>query len=520
MNKKIVSMVISRTALLLEELVKKENPFLINGEGFIQELLLLKDSGKNIRNILGQVKELDFLLNNNVPDIDAKDRTSKAKKSIYICLENLNDKNQKQITGILARDLIVLGFRRNCYLGEELYQAIELADSKQVKELINKGADINYKNKEGKSILIRATELNYDNLVKELINAGVDINGFEKGTSDIFIDHGDTALIKSIKQNNDKIYKLLINAGADVNYRDNDKHTPLMFAIYYNQEKFVRDLIKRGADIHARDREREKPVFTLAVEKGNMNIIKLLFSKGARVNDEDRVGWTALMTAAEQGNPALLNMLVKAGAKINHICKNGWTPLFRAVFGGKIYNVRILLENKADVHLGKSPLGSAVYHGHLDIIKILIKEGINVNVVDENSMVKDTPLICAAYRRRSAIVVELLKAGADVRLRDYKGRTALLNALEADQYPCDEDTVLALINGGADINDKLSYETTDSVFRKVVSWKMTKVVDVMLQKGVSRADMEAGMEYAKRFLTVDDKYWQIYLKLQQLLKGD
>jgi len=85
----------------------------------------------------------------------------------------------------------------------------------------------------------------------------------------------------------------------------------------------------------------------------------------------------------------------------------------------------------------------AVEQGNLALVQALIKKGANVNAKDSDT----TPvLICALYKARPKIALELIKAGADT--RGYCGNQALILAAEGGYL----QIVQALIKAGANVN--------------------------------------------------------------------
>ena len=100
---------------------------------------------------------------------------------------------------------------------------------------------------------------------------------------------------------------------------------------------------------------------------------------------------------------------------------------------------------EADKKIGEALL-QAVHKGNLEVVKILVDNGADVN----SSVSKNTrALILAAERDKFEIVKYLVENGADVNLRDYGNTTALMMAsfenLEIVRY---------LIEKGADVNAK------------------------------------------------------------------
>ncbi|XP_023244385.1 oxysterol-binding protein-related protein 1-like [Centruroides sculpturatus] len=70
---------------------------------------------------------------------------------------------------------------------------------------------------------------------------------------------------------------------------------------------------------------------------------------------------------------------------------------------------------------GWTPLHLAAYFGHREVAEYLIKNGANVNVVNDAG---DTPLHKAAYTAREEMVLLLLSSNADVFIKNAEGKTA------------------------------------------------------------------------------------------------
>ena len=130
-------------------------------------------------------------------------------------------------------------------------------------------------------------------------------------------------------------------------------------------------------------------------EAASADKIRQLLNSGARVNDTDRTGMTALMYAARLSARAdVLRALIDAGADVNARDRRGWTALSHAA--AKNYNPGAVME--------------------------LIDAGADVNVPDRQNV---TPLMLA-FRGGvgRSTVLALLDSGADASLKDRSGRTA------------------------------------------------------------------------------------------------
>jgi len=89
-----------------------------------------------------------------------------------------------------------------------------------------------------------------------------------------------------------------------------------------------------------------------AAERGNSNKVRELLKRGglkANPNTRDKNGNTPLHLAAEHGFLDVARLLLEHGADVNAIGKSGWTPLHVAAVNGRMAIVRLLLEHGADV---------------------------------------------------------------------------------------------------------------------------------------------------------------------------
>lgn len=162
----------------------------------------------------------------------------------------------------------------------------------------------------------------------------------------------------------------------------------------------------------------------------------------------------AFILAVQEHRSEKMQELIQAGANVStpipYTSTSGdcdWqtesTALMYAVKHNCPKMVRVLLkvENKLN-----EALDVAIKEGYSDVVEELIKEGADINYVDEN---KDTPLIIAVqharataefspqaqakaisrWSQRRKIIQTLLKAGANVNHVNKYGRTALMEAV-------------------------------------------------------------------------------------------
>ncbi|MBT9313602.1 ankyrin repeat domain-containing protein [Leptothoe kymatousa] len=104
-------------------------------------------------------------------------------------------------------------------------------------------------------------------------------------------------------------------------------------------------------------------------------------------------------------------------------------PLVRATLRADATAVEQLLQNQSDpnvVYRTNTALTYAARDGYLDIARLLVAHGADVNWIDGEGV---TPLILASFKDHQEIVQLLLDHGADITVQDQWHRTALDYAL-------------------------------------------------------------------------------------------
>jgi len=108
--------------------------------------------------------------------------------------------------------------------------------------------------------------------------------------------------------------------------------------------------------------------------------------------------------------------------------------MMRPIIRGETKTVRALLDAgypiEEPVYSDATPLFYAVDEGKTPIVRLLIERGANVNARMEQFQY--TPLMVAAQNLKLDIVKALLAAGADHKLADKYGRTALIFAARGE----------------------------------------------------------------------------------------
>ena len=359
-----------------------------------------------------------------------------------------------------------------------------------VTSLLHHGADPSIAGELGMTPLLSATARGNEKIVQKLLDhpegkasvnvksefgisplGAASINGLVsiamrllKATADpdLKMAGGETALMKAVIHQNQALTRLLILFGANINLKRNDGATALMLACEKRDEYIFKMLLHSGADPNQVN-EVGASALMIACYHEYLEIVKLLLqSDKTKLNIPNIHGVTPLAVAAQQGFYDIVQELLENGADPNMAIKDGRTALIIAADAGHHDIVDTLIQHGAVVnthtiiigHLDASemkdklprqsyvdlgdgrlevkhlmtPLLAAITKGHIEVVKILLKAGADINERDPFS--GTTSLVSALAHEKPEIAQLLLDSGADVSVRDYDDGTALDVAIE------------------------------------------------------------------------------------------
>ena len=260
--------------------------------------------------------------------------------------------------------------------------------------------------------------------------------------------NGATALVFAAQVGHEAVLRALLAAGAVVGARREDGLTALHCASQRNNEAELAALLEHAnaADVALLD-NRGRSARDIA-RTGAIRA-KLDFAAGADdINAVDSLGDSQLQRASRCGDLQLVRELVRRGARVAAETAGGRTALHNALLNGHSKVAEFLLDNganpvsKVSKDGNATPLHAACFSGAMGIVRMLLARGADVHARMTDGM---TPLLCAAKERdklddatpasedneiddgvnRGHIVCALVAAGADVMARAPNGLTAL-----------------------------------------------------------------------------------------------
>jgi len=317
---------------------------------------------------------------------------------------------------------------------------------------------------------------------------------------------GQTPLHIAVQMGNCEAIKWLKDHGAQDDIKNNLGHMPIQTAVFYNQPQALRELLPSPAYVlgvvnHQDDQGRT--LTHLAATRNAQDVIHALSTHGANIQISDHQGDTPLHLAAQTNQAGAIDTLRQLGADITLKNDSGYCPLLTATFANSLEAITALLvqlpnqSNPPDVNAvtgdGRTALHIAAEVGYPDAVTTLRTFGADAQWLDskgdtpvhvaaqrdncdtlrallttENGLplvAKDirnheglTPLLCATQNNCVGAVHVLRDMGADLKVADAKGNTALHLAAEDNK----SRITSALIGAGnhIDLNQRNSQGQT------------------------------------------------------------
>lgn len=315
---------------------------------------------------------------------------------------------------------------------------------KELKKLVEQEADLNEKHPEtGDTLLHYAVDLNFVKETEFLLNNGARIlpNFFGETALHLAAHHGNLPLIKML-------YDSSKNQLQDsINNKSNNNVTPLQQALQSctcgNLEnpqylEIVKFLIDKGAKLNNED------IF----DAGSLELLTYLVEeRKIPVTITRSDGKTLLHTAALFNAPAaMVNYLLKKGLNPNAQDNAGEAPIaYLWIEDNSIDVARLLLKAGASLSQKNPHTGQTPFHYYLvnlipsyaseylphffKLLDLFIENGATV---DTENAFQQTPLHDIPYNQGSskAVILYLLRKGADINHQDNMGNTPLIKAVQ------------------------------------------------------------------------------------------
>ena len=385
--------------------------------------------------------------------------------------------------------------------------------------LLQHGADINGKNKDGNTALHLAVFLGRAETAELLLKNEADVNAknYDSLTSVDFLRipweitkstlrYLDVELKQEqLEAGKSEIWEMFrADAKRSAKPNTQDAPTNLWTAASVGDVQAIKRYIKEGGDVNALDREFHLPAMSWGALHGQTEVVRFLIKSGADVNRKSEDDNTPLHSAAFFGRTDIAKLLLKHGADIKARNDDGATPADALYVD---WQTTAFIGDLVGVEIGKAEI-SAMKRGRFEVAKLFgVEETYAAQNLLEAAFISDlaavkqaltdggnpsardlesgtTVLATAALMGHTKAVAMLLEHGADVNAKNPDGSTAL----HAAAFLGRAETVWLLLEKGADATIRNNDGATPLDVTKA-DWEITEYVAEQLQIEIDEAEI-------------------------------
>lgn len=372
------------------------------------------------------------------------------------------EKNSLEIVQLLVESHADL--EKGSHQEPPLVIASKIGNPEIVKYLLDQGSQIEKRDYEGNTPLIKAVQKNHLPIIHLLIERGADVNAFNG--------REETPLTIACRQNQNELVDLLLQKGAQIEGTRKRKKSPLIIACENENEELIHLLLDKGA-LFNYPHYLENPL-TTCCQNGNLSLVELFISKTALIREPTELIKTAykyghlhlieyfldrykigffqqqqlyeiVLWMCQKRDFSAIRLFLNAGLDLNacHFTSPLPFPNIQTLLNKiikedsseqeKIETLRFLLENGMNVNLKYNEASCTALHTacskqHIEIVKFLLQFGADVSLLNG---AKQTPLHIACYKGNLELVRTLLIYSDNAKEADYAGNNCLIAAVES-----------------------------------------------------------------------------------------
>lgn len=343
---------------------------------------------------------------------------------IRVLLDNGADINYVNPSGMTLLSVIIEKYRiahaEENTENTEKYKSI-------INFLIENNINLNYCDSDGNTPLTLALKKDLPELAKEMIIKGVNVNYVDADGNSLL-----SIALNKVESNSlyEEIASLMIEKGANLNHIDKDGHTPITISIDKDLRELVKLMVEKGANLIQIDAKGRYP-FKMVSDKNDAEIIKLFRKNGINWIYEDPKRVQKIQDLLQQAvlelNDVSASLQVATGANTEYLDEEGNTFLTNAVIENDLKTVEFLvtkLKAKIDAKdsWGNTPFMIAMFKGYHKIAHFLFLNRANINATD---VMGSTSLIQSVLKNSIKEVKYFIKFNADVTHKNFNNQSAL-----------------------------------------------------------------------------------------------
>ena len=241
-----------------------------------------------------------------------------------------------------------------------------------------------------------------EGILSLLVNAGADVNGRNKD--------GVTPLELAIENKITSHIKFYADHGADINSKDQKGNTPLIMALKPtdSSDKTLETILNKQ-NIDSLDSDGNTPLITAIITDASQEKIQYILSLTDDVNARNSAGNTALYLTVLKNRKAIGAKLLAKNADIFSTNNKNNSPLSQALKNPQIMEWLITSKTIKDTDgIGNTALHYATEWGLENAVETLITKGANKEAKNANG---ETPIFSACKNNKPEVIALLAKKG-------------------------------------------------------------------------------------------------------------
>jgi ankyrin repeat protein len=308
--------------------------------------------------------------------------------------------------------------------------------------LIERGADISGSYQDGTNILMVASRKNMLNVIEKVAEKKIlDVNSTnKKGLTalTIALNEGNlnaalllrrlgalpTSLLEATTISDLESIKKFVDSKADLEVQDSSGNTPLILTFLNSNYEAASYLLKNKSNVNAQNNNGLYPALISAM-KGDNSMLSLALKYKADVLIKDINGLTPLSYAIFFDNYDMVGQILEYNKSAGNTAdQNGCTPLtFAAVKPDRKIAIKLFdLGVHPNTKKARSILSSVIGIGDIETAEKLIGKGVRVNFKNTRWV---SPILMAINRNNLEVVKLIISSGANLDVKDINGNTVL-----------------------------------------------------------------------------------------------
>lgn len=303
-------------------------------------------------------------------------------------------------------------------------------DFETINYFTSKGLDLNAKDADGNGIFNYVAKSGNIDMLNQLIAKGVDYKYVNKegGNAMIFASKGGRG-----SSNGLDVFKYLESKGIKPNITTKDGVNPLHGLASSSKDlAAINYFLEKGVSVNQANKDGNTP-FLNAASRNNLEVVKTLKKHVKDINVTNKKGESALSLAVQNNNTEVVSYLLDNGADIDVVDANGnnltvylvksFSPRNKDDFNSK---KKLLIAKGLDISKAQAN-GNTLYHLALDqnseeLLALAKQNNVNINAVNNDGM---SPLLQAAMSAKDDTILKyLIEEGADKSVKTDFDETA------------------------------------------------------------------------------------------------